>query len=151
MKKIIISITVVLMMLTMTACGGKEKNIEGDLVTLMNKVYEGVEAPMLGQIELTEENLSFYVGAESLDFKEGLASEAMINAIAHSVVLIRMNEGADVEAAKKEIREKVNPAKWICVGVDEDKVIVDSRGDLIILILDNNIGTQIHENFKKLS
>lgn len=151
MKKIIIGLTVLVMVITMTACGGKEKNVEGDLPSLMEKVYEGLETPIVGQMEVTAENLAFYVGAESLDFKEGLASEAMINAIAHSVVLLRMNEGADVEAAKKEIKEKVNPRKWICVGVEDENVIVDSRGDLIILILDNNLGKDIHENFKKLS
>ena len=58
--------------------------------------------------------------------------------------------GGPTEEDKKEILEEVNPRKWICVGVEEDKVIVDSIGDLVILIMDNNYPETLHENFKNL-
>ena len=63
----------------------------------------------------------------------------------------KVEEGADVEAAKTAIKENVNPRKWVCVGVEDEKnVIVDNRGDLIVLIMENNHAQTIHNNFKNL-
>lgn len=156
MKKIISILLMLLISLSAVACTSAKdssSNVEGSLSDIMAKVYEGTEdnSPMLMQTEVTSENLSYYLGVEALDFKEGLASEPMINAIAHSVVLVRVNDGVDIEKTKTEIKEKVNPRKWICVGVEDDNVIVDSIGDLIILIMDNENSETLHKNFQNLS
>ena len=76
----------------------------------------------------------------------------MIGAIAYSVVLVRMEDGADIEAAKTAIKENVNPRKWVCVEVPEEDVIVKSKGDLIILIMVENetLRTKIEEGFDNL-
>lgn len=139
--------------LLLTGCGEKkEKNIDGDLSSIMNKIYAGVDAemPMLAQTELNEENIEYYLGTSDIDYKEGLASEPMMSSIAHSVVLVRMNEGADIEKAKTKIKESVNPRKWICVEVAEDDVIVDSRGDMIILIMVNDYSKDFEKSFESL-
>lgn len=158
MKKLIISLCSILMVFTLVACGGgsSDENIKGDLPTLMNKLYEGVgELPTLAQTEVEGEMFAWAIGAgEDFTFdgyEEALLSEPMMSSVAHSVLLVRMEDGADVEAAKKAIKDNVNPRKWLCVGVDDEKnVIVDSRGDLIVLIMDNNYAQTIHENFKNL-
>ena len=124
------------------------------LEEIMEKIYEGIpedELPMVANTEITAETENYYLGTEGLGFTEALASDAMINAIAHSVCLIRMPEGADIEAAKEDIRTHVNPQRWICVGVDADKVVVDSIGNVIVLILNNDLGKQLHENFLALA
>ena len=124
------------------------------LEEIMEQIYAGVPAdqlPMVGNTEITAETENYYLGTEGLGFTEALASDAMINAIAHSVCLIRMPEGADIEAAKEDIRTHVNPQRWICVGVDADKVVVDSIGNVIVLILNNDLGKQLHENFLALA
>lgn len=139
--------------LLVTGCGEKkEKNIEGNLSDIMNKVYDGVEAemPMLLQTELNDENIEYFLGTTDIDYKEGLASEPMMSSIAHSVVLVRMNEGADIEVAKTKIKESVNPRKWICVEVSESDVIVDSRGDIIILIMVNDYSKEFEKSFDNL-
>lgn len=154
MKKFISMLLTFMLTLSVVACSnGKSSssNVEGNLTDIMAKVYEGVEAPMLAQTEVNSENLSYFLGVESLDFKEALASEAMINAIAHSVVLVRVNDGVDVEKAKTEIKAKVDPRKWVCVGVEDNNVIVDSIGDLIILIMDNESSEALHKNFQNLA
>lgn len=156
MKKFISILLMFLVSLSAVACtnsNGSSSNVEGSLTDIMAKVYEGTEdtSPMVAQTEVTSENLSYYLGVETLDFKEALASEAMINAIAHSVVLVRVNDGVDIEKTKTEIKEKVNPRKWICVGVEDENVIVDSIGDLIILIMDNENSDKLHKNFQNLS
>ncbi len=121
-----------------TGCGAeKEKNVEGTLEEIMTKVYAELpqeQIPMaLTNIEVTDENIEYYLGTKDIDYKEALASESMVGSIPHSVVLVRLNEGADVDEAKKAIESSVNPRKWICV--EAENVIVKSKGDLIILIM----------------
>ena len=140
--------------------GGSEKNIEGNLSDLIQKIYanldESVELPPVMEMELTEEgtqfnpNIEFFIGAKGIPFKEALVSEAAFGAHAYSLVLLRMEEGADIDAAKKKIRENVDPMKWICVGVDPGDVVVDSIGDLVILIM-SDYSAELHAAFLKLA
>lgn len=156
MKKIISILLMFLISLSAVSCTNSKSdssNIEGSLSDIMAKIYKGTEnnSPKLMQTEVTSKNLSYYLGVKILDFKEGLASEPMMTSIAHSVVLVRVNDGVDIEKTKTEIKEKVDPRKWICVGVEDDNVIVDNIGDLIILIMDNENPDTLHKNFKNLS
>ena len=50
--------------------------------------------------------------------------------------------------AKEELKETVNPRKWVCVGVDN--VITESNGNLVLLVMDDEIGTKIRDNFLEL-
>lgn len=131
----------------------KNASIEGSLPELMTKIYSGTERETANLIntEITAENLNYYTGLDSLDFKEGLASEPMINVDPHSVVLLRVNDVSQVEDIKSQIKAKVDPRKWICVEVAPENVIVDNIGDLVIVIMDNNESKALHENFKNLS
>ena len=153
MKKIILGLCIVLSVFIMTGCGQKEKNIEGTLEEIMTKVYAGIsdeELPMmLSNVEVTDENIENYLGTKDIDYQEALASESMVGSIAHSVVLIRMNEGANIEDAKTLIKEKANPRKWICV--EAENVFVESKGNLIILIMSGELADSIKANFEQLS
>lgn len=142
--------------------GCSSSNVEGSLEDIMNDlntyVYEGVaddEKPMLGNIDvLTDapDNIEYYIGTTEIEYEEILASEPMMSSIAYSVVLVRMKDGADIEAAKKEIQDNVNPAKWLCVEVPKEDVIVKNRGNLIILIMveDTEIREKIEKGFDEL-
>ena len=48
-----------------------------------------------------------------------------------------------IEAAKKAIKDNVNPRKWICV--EASNVIVKSKGDLVILIMADTEMTSAEE------
>ena len=150
--KIIMLLTFSFLFLGSSGCSKKEANIPGNLEDIMAKVYAGIpeeERPMyLENKEVTKENAESYIGTSDIDFKEAIASETMVTSIAHSVVLIRMNDTKNIEAAKEKIKEKVDPRKWICVGVEN--VIVESKGDLIIVILDDTNGEKILNDFKNL-
>ena len=135
-KRISLVLGVFLCVFLMTACG--EKNVEGTTEELMTKMYADFkedELPMLGQTEVNEENIEYYLGDASIEFESALASEPMMGSIAHSVVLVRTKDGADIEGIKATIKEKVDPRKWICVGVEKEDVIVENRGNLIVLIM----------------
>ena len=62
----------------------------------------------------------------------------MIGVMPHSIVVFRVEEGSDVEAIVQKVRETADPQKWICVGVDPDKVLVESIGHTIALVIDEN-------------
>jgi len=155
MKKIfniLLVFVAVFLVINLTGCGS-EKNVEGSLEEIMDKVYASVpedQRPMmLTNIEITDENVEMYLGTSDIDFKEALASESATGSIAHSVVLIRVNDDADVEAIKEKIEDNVDPRKWICVEAEE--VEVESKGNLIILIMSSkDTAEKIESEFKNL-
>lgn len=129
----------------------KNENIEGKLTDIMDKLYEGIsedEMPMMVEsMELTSENFEYFAFAD-IKYKEAIASESMTGSIAHSVVLIRLENAEDAEAAVKEIEKNANPRKWICVEAENTYVL--SKGDLVILIMSNDLALKIKENFENL-
>lgn len=153
-KNISFILVAILLVFSLTGC--KDKNIEGNLSDIMKKVYADIkedEKPMgLTDIEVTDENVEYYLGTKDIEYESALASESQVGSIAYSVVLVRLKDGADVEDAKTKIKENVNPRKWICVGVEEEDVIVENKGNLIILIMVQNETTRekINQGFNNL-
>ena len=151
MKKILLLLVAIMLSLTLTGCGNK--NVEGTLEEIMTKVYSTLgedETPMmLTNIEITEENAEMYLGTSNIEFESALASESATGSIAHSVVLLRVKNNADVERIEEMIEENVNPRKWICVEAEE--VEVESKGNLIILVMSTETTTdKIIAQFNKL-
>lgn len=153
-KRICLFATICVFTFLVTGCG--EKNVEGTLEELMTKVYADIPQEnrpmMLDNIKVNEENIEYYLGTRDIEYEEALASESGIGSIAHSVVLVRTKKNANVESIKTKIKESINPNKWICVGVDEKDVIVENKGDLIILILveDSNNRETLKKAFDNL-
>ncbi len=128
-------------------------HVEGTLEELMVKVYEGtgLEFPNFANTVVDLESLVYYLGSEEIKYKEALASEPMMSSIAHSVVLVRVEDLETIEDTKALIKENVDGRKWICVGVEPDDIIVENIGDLIILIMDTDNGELILESFNSLN
>ena len=155
MKKISILLLIVLSIFIFTGCTKKEKNIEGTLEELMTKVYSDIAEEnrpmMLTNTEVNEENIEYYLGTTDIEYTEALGSESGVGSIAHSVVLLRAKDNANIEEIKTKIKENINPRKWICVGVEEKDVIVESKGNLIILIMSSEFNVEkIETEFDKL-
>lgn len=74
----------------------------------------------------------------------------MMSSQAHSVALVRVKDGTDIQEAKKAIREKVNPRKWICVEVSPANIHVESIGNTILLVMDNVAPDALAGNFRAL-
>jgi len=138
---------------------GGSKNIEGSLEDLMQKIYDNLDDDvrlpmMLTSIVLSEDmdffSIPWFIGSEDVKFSEGLGSEALVGAIPYSLVLLRMEDGVDIESQKQLIKDSVDPRKWICVGVDPSEVIVDNIGNLVVVIMSTDC-EQIHDSFLKLA
>ncbi|NLK40274.1 MAG: hypothetical protein GX303_08570 [Clostridiales bacterium] len=134
-------------------------NLEGSLEEIIEKIYKtaDLEDSFKEFIEngtfydaVTAEKTEYYLGKSDIEFEEALASEPMIQPGAYSLVLVRVKEGANVEKIENEIRENVNPTKWVCVGVKKENVIVDSIDNIIILIMSDIAAQPLHEAFLAL-
>lgn len=153
MKKIGYVFMIIMVCFLFVGCGKNQSNIQEPLSDVMKKLYENIsedEMPLLETVEVTKENQEYYLGNVSFNYQEALASEPVMSSIAHSVVLIRLKDTKNIESIKKEIKEKVDPNKWICVGVEDKNVIVVSKGNLILLVMDDEYATQIRDNFLNL-
>jgi len=142
---------VLVVSLLLVGCG-KENNVSGSLTEIMDKLYTGIkdeEKPMmLTNIELNEENFESFAFIKDVKYKEALASESGIGSIAHSVVLIRLENASDSAGVVEDINANANPRKWLCVGADN--VIVKAKGDLVVLIMANDLASRLEENFDNL-
>lgn len=154
MKRIFLMLLMGAFALTLTGCGSQ--NVEGTLEELMTSVYADISEEnrpmMLTNIEVNEENVEYYLGTNDIEYEEALASESGVGSIAHSVVLVRVKDNANVDEIKNKIKDNVDPRKWVCVGVPEDEVIVKNKGNLIILIMveDQDTRNKLETGFDNL-
>ena len=129
MKKTLLSLLLLFSLLLLTGCGtvGSESEsvIEGSLEELLAKVTEGVEPDIMVMETYPHPRKLFssYLFIDYVEGSEGLASDAAINAIAHSVVLLRLPGKARMRPRfRKRLRKisipengsvwKRNPARW---------------------------------------
>ena len=157
-KKLITVLSIILVLIAAVGCivifaGKKEKNVEGSLEDVMAKLYEGIDEnnlPMaLSNMEITSENVESFIGSANVEYVEALANESMVGSIAHSVVLVRVNDSKQATEAVEEIKNSVNPRKWICV--EASNVIVKSKGNLVLLVMSNEeLAPKLEANFDNL-
>ena len=64
--------------------------------------------------------------------------------------MAKVKAGVDANAIAKEMSEKVNTAKWICVLAD--KLYATSSGDIVFLVMSSeDMAKPIYEKFKTLA
>ena len=122
---------------------------DGDsLEDIMEAILADVDnLPMCGLVELNEDNFSSFAFIDYKSGYEGLASEAMIGSIAHSVVLVKVPSNASSVA--NSIKKNADPRKWICVEAESVQVV--TKDDVILLVMSSEErADQIVDNFKNL-
>lgn len=167
-KKIAMTFVITSLLFVLAGCNTSNKagegnngknNVEGELEDILDTIYETADLDDnfknfmkdgLQISEINEENIIYHLGTE-ISFQRGIVSEPMISSSAYALALIRVEKEEEVEEIKKDIKENVNPAKCICVGVDPSNVIVDNIGDLVILIMSDDNAKPLHEAFLALN
>ena len=114
---------------------------------IMAQLIEGVNSEIsVVSIPLDEENFKAYTFIDYIEGAEGVASEAMISSVAHSVVLVRLPEDADAQAVAEDIEANANPNKWLCVTAEKTEVV--SHGNLVLLVMSfEDDATTVVDNF----
>lgn len=140
MKKTITLLLAACLVLALAACGtpAAKEEAAGDTMTL-EEIFDSIQTdvadlPKTAITELTETNYNYYLFTDTpIAGSEALACDAMINAVAHSAVLLRVAEGDDAEAIAETLRTNANPNKWICTGAEAVKVTVHNRTILLVM------------------
>lgn len=173
MKKLLTLLIALMMAFSFTACkaatsssnqnsnqaSNEKSNLEGSLEEILKKIYDTAKVdndfnqyvkPKLKTDQITAEKTEYYLGKAGIEFETAIVSESMMRTSAYSLCLVKVKEGADIEKIKKDIKENVNPRKWICVGVDPKNVIVDSIGNVIFLVMSDDYAKPLHDAFLAL-
>lgn len=132
-------------------------NSAEDLVSLMDRVYEGQEGlvPNSVQTQVVDINddlmVKSYTGLDNGDDLQYLAvSEPMISSQAYSFVLLTVKDGVNTNEIAEAIKDKVDYRKWICVSAE--KVYTTSSGNVVCLVMSSEeIAKPIYEKFKTLA
>lgn len=139
MKRIVFLTLALAMIFTFAACGGKaDKNPGTDMSVL--DILKDIMAEVDMEIEtdnmlLDSENFQYFAFIDYKDGYEAACNEALINACAHSVVLVRVPDGEDAAAVAKDIEANADPRKWICVEAEKTEVV--QNGNLVLLVMSN--------------
>ena len=148
MKRFLILTLVAALALCLAACasGGAAAEPEMTLEEQRSAVLKGVELPDLRNVEVTDENIGMYFFIEPVEGAETIVSEPIIGSIPHSVGLMRVPEGSDAEAVAANMRENMDPRKWICVEAEKAEVVVHGRTILLVMST-QDAADQIIANF----
>lgn len=142
MKKMLGMIGCVILLLVSSGCGNSKgsgvQGPEGTLPEIIDQIYEHKDPGF--QVETTEiaisdaDMLKRYTGLDSADsVSEAAVSEALINAQAYSLVLVRVTDAGAAEEVALAMKEGIDPNKWICVRADDLQVV--ACGDVVMLIM----------------
>ena len=154
MKKLIALVLVLVMAMSMVACGGKnaaadKAPLEGTMEENAMKVMEIAPVEFMGGIipvDLTDTSedgkwaVNYFTGlSDGSKITDVAVYESMMGSQAFSLVMVRTAEGADPKAVAEEMKSGIDPRKWICVGADE--IMAAGYGDTVMFImLDSQLG-----------
>ena len=152
MKKLIALALVLAMALSLAACGGKTADKTPLAGTMEENVMKVMEiAPvefMVGAMPVdlsdTSEDgkwaLSYFAGLDdAAKITDVCVYEPMMGSQAFSLVMVRTAEGVEPKEVAQEMKDNINPRKWVCVGADE--VMAAGYGDTVMFIMvDSQLG-----------
>ncbi|MGM9604960.1 MAG: hypothetical protein ACI3XG_07830 [Faecousia sp.] len=149
MKKIL-SFVLTLALLAFAGCAKEavpQGGVDGTPEEIIAKIYEVHQPLKLNvvsmELDLTDADaVAYNTGLESAD-KLGAAwvSEPMMGSQAYSLVVARVKDAADAPQVAKDIYDKVNTAKWICVEADTKTAAYS--GDVVMFFM---VGSQFAES-----
>ena len=168
MKKWIALLLAVIMTLSAAACGRKKTEqtestggteqtqqnqqktpLTGTMEENVNKIMEQNPAEFMGgqmPVDLqdtTEEGLWALKGFTGLDSPEKIKDiavyEPMTGSQAFSLVLVRVKDAADAKTIARQMKDNIDPRKWICAMADQ--VMAAGYGDVVMFVmLDSQLG-----------
>lgn len=161
MKKLIAFLLTLALMLSLSACRRsrepateatkpiESKTLSGTMEENVNKIIEENPVEFMGDVttidlkDTTEDGLlalTSYTGLSSGEkLKDGAVYEPMMGSQAFSLVLVRVADAADAESVAREMKQNINPRKWICV--EANQIMAAGYGDVVMFImLDSQLG-----------
>jgi hypothetical protein len=128
-----------------TMPGEPEPNVE--LTAMMSEICQGVDLPESNTFTLDQSAFEAYSFAAWQEGVEAVCSEALINVVPHSLVLVKTQDGKAEDLAK-EIADKANVRKWICVQAELGKVLYTDNY-VFLMMTEEAVFDQLKANFEK--
>ena len=150
MKKWISVLLALTLTLSLAACGKKKAEpLPGTMAENVDKIMAANPAEFMGgQMPLALEDnseeglwaLKSFTGLSSAEKLSDVAVyEPMTGSQAFSLVLARVKDAADAREVAQQMKENIDPRKWICVGADQ--VMAAGYSDKVLFIMvDNALG-----------
>ena len=152
MKKYIALVLVLVMAVSMAACGNKTADkvpLEGTMEENVLKVMEIAPVEFMAgtmPVDLTDTSedgkwaLSYFTGlSDASKITDVCVYEPMMGSQAFSLVMVRTTESVDPKAVAEEMKTNIDPRKWICVGADE--IMAAGYADTVMFIMvDSQMG-----------
>lgn len=114
-------IPLLLVLVVLAGCTGKGPNdivpSDAAMPEIIGLLCEGVDVPAYEATELTKDNFEYFAFVPYADDLTGYQADALINAIPHSLVLVRSENGDAADIAQKML-DNADARKWICVSAD---------------------------------
>ena len=158
LQKRMLALSMFMAALLLISCGKSESvpeeaavNLVGSLSDIMATVYENADLSQefrdslalqydSGNLaDLPVETVDYLIGTPDVEYEEGVYSLPLMNVIPYQFLLLRMPQGADIEAAKQSILDNADTRKWICV--EAENVVVENVGDVILFVMGDTDST----------
>jgi len=114
--------------------------LEGPLSELVDAIYDKMEdfnielLPTAAVDLANSDQVKGFLGLDSAaGVKEAVYSEPVMMPTTYSLVLVRVESGADIEQIKTAMCNGVDMMKWVCMGAE--KVLTNNSGDVIMLVM----------------
>ena len=116
---------------------------DAELSGMVDKIYEAypVELMMLttNAVDLNDASWCTYHTGLTADqaalVDAAVYSESLTGSQAYSLVLLRLKDAADAPAIAEAMLENIDPAKWVCVGADVQRVV--AFDDKVLYVMAN--------------
>ena len=147
MKKWIALMLVLALAVSMAACGGKsaaKTPLAGTMEENALKVMEIAPVEFMGGIipvDLADADATWYFTglSDAAKITDVAVYEPMMGSQAFSLVMVRAAEGVDAKEVAQQMKDNIDPRKWICVGADE--IMAAGYGDTVMFIMvDSQLG-----------
>ena len=145
MKKTISFMLALWLLLSLAACGRKnaEQPLPGTMSENVDKIMAANPVEFMGgqqsvDLQDTSEEglwaLKSYTGLDSAEKISDVAVyEPMTGSQAFSLVLVRVKNAADTKQIAQEMKDNIDPRKWICAGADQ--VMAAGYDDVVLFIM----------------
>ena len=160
LKKKWIILSLIATALLFTACGktdNEKAELVGSLSEVMDSLYENADLPQdfrdalagYDSGEIPAESAEYLIGTADVAYDESFYSMPMMNAVAYQCILLRLPEGADMDAAKQTIADHADPRKWVCV--EAESVVVENVGNVVLFVMgESQVTNALQEAFVAL-
>ena len=147
MKKMIALVLVLVMALSLVACGNKAADktpLAGTMEENTLKVMEIAPVEFMGAVlpvDLADADATWYFTglSDAAKITDVAVYEPMMGSQAFSLVMVRTAEGVDAKEVAQQMKDNIDPRKWICVGADE--IMAAGYGDTVMFIMvDSQLG-----------